>query len=128
MGITFDFSKLQQKLDSMERKAGKELVDNAIDAGGRVLVEGMKEEVRANVYDTGELYNSIGMGRKKGSGTKRSIEIGSQSNDRDVIARNFYNEYGTLRVVGKKHNKRSFNKNKKKANEAIKKSIISDLK
>lgn len=65
MGITFDFSKLQQKLNSMERKAGKELVDNAIDAGGRVLVEGMKEEVRANVYDTGELYNSIGMGRKK---------------------------------------------------------------
>ncbi len=127
MGLEFDFSRVQEKLEELGRKASKEVADKALKAGANEVLNELKEEVSSNVYDTGELYNSLGLGKIKGSGTNRKIEIGSQSDSRDIVARNFYQEYGNSSMMGKKHNKRAFENSKKRANEAIKQSLKEDL-
>ncbi|MDI3042744.1 HK97 gp10 family phage protein [Clostridioides difficile] len=127
MGLEVDFSKVQERLQEIGKKAGKEVSDKALKEGGGVMLEALKEEVRVNVYDTGELYNSLELGVIKGSDTNRKIEIGSQSNDREIIARNYYNEYGNSNMIGKKQNKKAFEDSKIKANEAIKESLKENL-
>lgn len=127
MGLEFDFSKVQRKLEEMGKKASKEVADKALIDGANEVLEEVKKEVSSNVYDTGELYSSLGLGPIKGSGTNRKIEIGSQSNSRDIIERNYYQEYGNSSMMGKKHNKRAFQNSKKRANEAIKKSLKENL-
>ncbi len=127
MGLEFDFSNLISKLENIEKKASKEISQKALKAGEEVLKE-LKNEVRSKVYDTGELYESLDLGPIKGSGTNKKILIGSQSSDRSVVERNYYNEHGTSSIIGKKHNKRAFNNSKDKAKEAIIVSIRKDLK
>ena len=128
MGLEVNFSSIISKLKDIEKKASREIIDNALKAGGEVVLESLKLEVAVNVYDTGELYDSLNLGEIRGAGTNKKILIGSQSNDRKVVERNYYNEYGTSSIVGKKHNKRAFQNSKKEANRAIIESIQKDLK
>ncbi|MGL5712580.1 MAG: HK97 gp10 family phage protein [Paraclostridium sp.] len=128
MGLKVDFSKVISKLENIEKKASKEMIDEALKKGGKVVLEELKKEVRSNVYDTGELYGSLELGNIKGSGTNKKIQIGSQSDDRDIKARNYYNENGNTFMMGKKQNKKAFKNSKKEAKEAIVTSIVNNLK
>lgn len=127
MGMNFDFSKIISKFEELEKKSQNSMAENALNAGADILVEELKQEIASNVYDTGKLYESIGKSKITGSGANKKIEIGSQSNNTEIIARNFYQEHGNAYMIGKKHNKRAFDNSKKEANEKIKESLIKDL-
>lgn len=116
MGLEFNFSNLESKLDDMTRKAGNELLDSALDAG----VEVFEERMEANVpVDTAELKGNLGELKKTGSGTSRKSIVGIKSDDRDIVARGYYQEYGTERMTGKHWMKKSFEEAKSEANEKI---------
>lgn len=128
MSINIDFSKVINKLEELNNKVGKEISDKALKEGGEVVLKALKNEVRTKLYDTGELHNSLDLGKISGSGENRKIQIGSQSNDRSVVERNYYNEYGTSSIIGQKHNKRAYQNSKDEAKKAIIKAIKEGLK
>lgn len=116
MGMEFNFNNLEAKLDEMAKKVGNEILDAALDAGVQVF----EERMEANVpIDTSELKGNLGEIKKTGSGTGRKSILGIKSNDRDIIARGYYQEYGTERMSGKHWMKKSFDEAKTKANEKI---------
>lgn len=125
MSLDFDFSGLEKKLQNLSKKASREVIDQALDAGGEVLLDEMKENVPV---DSGELKASLGEIRKSGSGLSRKSVIGIKSDDRKVIERGYYQEHGTRRMVAKKWMKRSSQKSKKEAIQAVANSLKESLK
>lgn len=129
MGLEFNhFSQLEAKLEELPKKIEKDISDNALKEGGKVILEQLKHEVMINVYDTGELYESLDLGKITGKGENKKISIGSQSDDRNVVERNYYNEYGTSSILGQKHNKKAFKNGKNEAKQAIIKALKEGLK
>lgn len=128
MGADVYFGNLIAKLENIEKKASKEITEKALKAGGKVMLESLKKEVKKSVYDTGELYDSLDIGPIKSGLHGKLILVGSQSDDREIIERNYYNEYGTSSINGTHHNMRAYINGYDAAKEAMIESIKQDLK
>ena len=125
MSLDFDFSGLEKKLQSLSKKASRETIDEALIAGGEVLLDEMRKNVPVR---TGELKSSLGEIRKSGTGLKRKSVIGINSDDRKIVERGYYQEHGTRRMIGKKWMKRSSQNSKKEAIQAVADSLKESLK
>lgn len=125
MSLDFDFSGLEKKLQNLSKKASRETIDDALKAGGEVLLDEMRKNVPV---DTGELQNSLGEIRRSGTGLKRKAIVGINSDDRKVVERGYYQEHGTRRMIGKKWMKRSSQNSKKEAIQAVADSLKESLK
>lgn len=112
------------KLDDLERKAKGNIATNALNKGADVILKGQIEKAPE---DSGKLKSSLDKTGIKGNGTKSKIQIGIENGDKDTLRYGYYQEYGTENMVGKKWMKSAWNDSIKKANEAIKESIIKDL-
>lgn len=125
MSLDFDFSGLEKKLQSLSKKASREMIDEALSAGSEIVLESMKKNVP---IDTGELKKSLGEIRRSGTGIKRKSIVGINSDDRNIVERGYYQEHGTRRMVGKKWMKRSSQNSKKEAIQAVANSLKENLK
>lgn len=124
MGLEFDFSKVEKRFNDLERKLQKEIADKALDAAEDAILNSMIKNVPV---DTAELKSNLGQIKRSGSGISRKTNIGINSEDRSIIERGYYQEYGHTTLVGKHWMKKSFNESKTKANEAIIKILKEEL-
>ena len=125
MGLKVDFKKVNRKLENLAKKAQKTLIDEALKAGSKPILKAMDRNVP---IDSSDLKNNLGIVKFDGSGTERRIHIGIDSDDRDIIERGYYQEYGNTNMIGKHWMKKSFDQAKSEANEEIKKVLIEELK
>lgn len=125
MGMsTLECKALQDRLNNMSKRASAKEMDKVLDKGDKVVLEAMRETVPK---DTGELRDSLGKIKRKGSGFNRTSIIGIVSDDREVVERGYYQEHGTRRMAGKKWIKRGFRKSKDNAVSAMKKELKENL-
>ncbi|MCU7192355.1 HK97 gp10 family phage protein [Turicibacter sanguinis] len=109
----------------MSKKVAKKTLDTALEAGGEVLVESMKTTVPV---DTGELRGSLGKIKIQGNNLERKILTGIATEDRDIIERGYYQEYGHSRMTGKKWMKAAERQSKVDAVKAVANSLSEQLK
>lgn len=107
MGLKFDFKAVRTRLEDISKKAQNESLDKALKAGAKPFLKEMDFNLLDHV-DTGELKASLGIVSIKGSGTERKIELGSKTEDRNIIERGYYIEYGTCCIVGSHWMKRAY--------------------
>lgn len=134
MSLDVDFSEALRAIERIQKKASKGMVDNALEKGAEPILKAQQETVPVfNGYKKpkrkgGKLKSSLGLGKKTGSGSNRTIHVGIQNAQEEEVVYGYYQEHGTGRRTGKKWMKRAWNKSKSQANEEIKKSIVRDLK
>lgn len=116
MGLKFNLSDLEDALADMSKKATETMIDKALDAGAKPVLKAMDKNVPV---DTSALKKSLGEIKKEGSKTNRKIHLGSTSNDREIVVRAYYQEYGNNSMNGKKWMKKSYNNSKDEAMDAI---------
>lgn len=124
MGLEFNMSELENELSKLSKKVGKEVIDKALDAGAEPMLKRMDKNVP---FDTHELQNSLGEIKKEGNNTNRKVHLGSTSDNKEVVARAYYQEYGNKYMNGKKWMKKSYNQAEDESIEAIAKSLESNL-
>lgn len=124
MGLIFDMEKLEDALAGINKKASEQILDKALDEGAKPVLKAMDKNVP---IDTGELSDSLGEIKKEGSKTNRKIHLGSTSNDRKIVERAYYQEYGNSSMNGKKWMKKSYNKSKDEAIDVIANSLADNL-
>ena len=122
MGLKYDFSKFTDKLENIEKKIQKEICEESLNAGADVILNEMLKEENVP-YKTGALKESLGKSKVKGSGNNAKINIGPQSDDRSIIERAYYQEYGTERMMGRKWMKKSYDNARDDANKAIEETL-----
>lgn len=125
MGLKFDFSKVKQRLATLDTKAQKEVLDRALSAGDEEVLSALEINVPVNTGATKEALGVIG---KTGSSTNRKSKLGVKSKEKSMIARVYYSEYGNRRQVGIHWMKKSFNQSKEEAKKKIIASLKKDLK
>ena len=125
MGLKVDFKKVNIGLENLAKKAQKTLLDKSLIAGSKPILKSMDRHVPV---DSSALKDNLGVIKIDGSGTKRKIHIGIDSDDRDIVERGYYQEFGNKNMIGKHWMKKSFNEAKSEANEEIKKVLIKELK
>lgn len=99
MSLDFDFKGIEKRLQTLSKKASKETIDKALEAGEEVILDEMRKNVPKDTWD---LHNSLGELRKSGSGLNRKAIVGINSDNRDIIERGYYQEHGTKLYNGKK--------------------------
>lgn len=124
MGIKFDIEELEDALVGISKKASEQLLDKALDAGAKPVLKSMDKNVPV---DTGALKRSLGEIKKEGNKLNRKIHLGSTSTDRKIVERAYYQEYGNSSMNGKKWMKKSYNKSKDEAIDAIANSLTKNL-
>ncbi|MDK2587476.1 HK97 gp10 family phage protein [Romboutsia sedimentorum] len=123
MGLTFDMSKVLEKLDNLEKKAKNDMSKNALNKGADI----MKSTIKGNVpIDTSALQEAIDKSNAKG-GINPTIKVGLIDADADVMRYGNAQNFGTENMIGKKFMERSFIESKDEVIEAIKESIVNDL-
>ncbi len=125
MSLDFDFKGIEKRLQTLSKKASKETIDKALEAGEEVILDEMRKNVPKDTWD---LHNSLGELRKSGSGLNRKAIVGINSDNRDIIERGYYQEYGTKLYNGKKWMKKSSQNSKNEAIKAVADSLKEDLK
>ena len=125
MSLDFDFKGIEKRLQTLAKKASKETIDKALEAGEEVILDGMRKNVPKDTWD---LHNSLGELRKSGSGLNRKAIVGINSDNRDIIERGYYQEHGTKLYNGKKWMKKSSQNSKNEAIKAVADSLKEDLK
>lgn len=124
MGLTFDFNQVYEKIEDMSNKMQNETLDKALEAGSKPIIKSMEQNV---LVDTGLLKSDLGEIKKTGSADNRKIEIGIKSNDRKIVERGYYAEYGNECQAASHWMKKSFNNSNNEAVEEIKKTLKSEL-
>ena len=124
MGLTFNFEELEDALVGMSKKATESVIDIALDAGAKPVLNAMNKNVPV---DTSKLKKSLGEIKKDGSKTNRKVHLGSTSTDRKIVERAYYQEYGNSSMNGKKWMKKSYNQSKEDAINAIGDSLAKNL-
>lgn len=125
MSLDFDFKGIEERLQTLSKKASKETIDKALEAGEEVILDEMRKNVPKDTWD---LHNSLGELRKSGSGLNRKAIVGINSDNRDIIERGYYQEHGTKLYNGKKWMKKSSQNSKNEAIKAVADSLKEDLK
>lgn len=125
MSLDFDFKGIKKRLQTLSKKASKETIDKALEAGEEVILDEMRKNVPKDTWD---LHNSLGELRKSGSGLNRKAIVGINSDNRDIIERGYYQEHGTKLYNGKKWMKKSSQNSKNEAIKAVADSLKEDLK
>ena len=125
MGIECNFAEAIERLESLNKRVGKELIDEALESGSEEILQG--QLLTVPVGDTGKLKRSLGKGKKTGTGANRKVDIGIINAQANEVVYGYYQEHGTERMNGKKWMKRAWNKNKDKAQEKIKETIVEGL-
>ena len=92
--------------------------------GDALFEEAMEKNVP---IDTEALKNSLGEIKKEGNKINRKVHLGSTSNNREIVARAYYQEYGNSNMNGKKWMKKSYYQSKDEAIKAIGDSLAKDL-
>ena len=115
----------EKRLQTLSKKASKETIDKALEAGEEVILDEMRKNVPKDTWD---LHNSLGELRKSGSGLNRKAIVGINSDNRDIIERGYYQEHGTKLYNGKKWMKKSSQNSKNEAIKAVADSLKEDLK
>ena len=123
MALEFNFGDLEQKLNSLSRKASNELTDKALQAGGEVVLEEMNKNVPV---DTGLLKSRLDT-KFKGSNINRKIDVGILNNKDRIATYGYYQEYGSRRMTGKKWMKKSWQKSIKKASDEIGQVVVNEI-
>ena len=121
MGLEFNFESLEQKLSELEKKVAKGVTDKALK---EVL---LREQMQQVPEDTGDLKESLIVGKISGTGAKRKVLVGIDPKKADEVKYGYYQEHGTKVMLGKKWMKKSWIDSVSRANEAIKESIVEDL-
>ena len=121
--IEFNFGDLEQKLNSLSRKASNELTDKALQEGGNVVLEEMNKNVPV---DTGLLKSRLDT-KFKGSNINRKIDVGILNNKDRIATYGYYQEYGSRRMTGKKWMKKSWQKSVKEASSKIGEVIVNEI-
>ena len=124
MGLIFNMEELEDALAGINKKASEQVLDKALDAGAKPVLKSMDKNVPV---DTSELKNSLGEIKKEGSKINRKIHLGSTSSDRKIVERAYYQEYGNSSMNGKKWMKKSYNKSKDEAIDAIANTLADNL-
>ena len=124
MGLIFDMEELEDALAGINKKASEQILDKALDEGAKPVLKAMDKNVP---IDTGKLSDSLGEIKKEGNKTNRKIHLGSTSSDRKIVERAYYQEYGNSSMNGKKWMKKSYNKSKDEAIDAIANSLADNL-
>lgn len=124
MGLVFNMEELEDALSGISKKVSEQILDKALDAGAKPVLKAMDKNVP---IDTSALKNSLGEIKKEGSKTNRKIHLGSTSTNRDIVERAYYQEYGNSSMNGKKWMKKSYNKSKDEATDAIASSLADNL-
>ena len=123
MALEFNFGDLEQKLNSLSRKASNELTDKALQEGGNVVLEEMNKNVPV---DTGLLKSRLDT-KFKGSNINRKIDVGILNNQDRSATYGYYQEHGTRRMTGKKWMKKSWQKSIKEASNKIGEVIVNEI-
>lgn len=124
MGLDFSFEQILNKLEELDKKVAKEITDDALKAGARVLLAEQEETVPV---DSGKLQESLIVGKIKGTGRKRKIIVGIDPAQYDEVKYGFYQEHGTKVMLGKKWMKRAWIGSVKEASEKVAESLKEDL-
>lgn len=124
MGIKFDTTQLIGKLEELDKKVQKNISDEALREGAKILLKGQEKTVPR---DTGQLANSLIIGKITGSGAKRKILVGINPAKAEKVSYGYYQEYGTTVMLGKKWMKRAWISTTKDANKAIGQSLSKRL-
>lgn len=124
MGLIFNIEELEDALVGISKKASEQILDKALDAGAKPVLKSMDKN---SPVDTSALKKSLGEIKKEGSKTNRKIHLGSTSSDRKIVERAYYQEYGNSSMNGKKWMKKSYNKSKDEAIDAIANSLADNL-
>lgn len=132
MGLDVDFQEALRAIERMQKKASKEMIDNALEKGAEPILKAQQQVVpvgkSTEKRTAGKLKASLGEIKRTGSGSNRKIQIGIQNAQEREVVYGYYQEHGTRRMSGKKWMKQAWNQSKSQANEEIKKSIVRDLK
>lgn len=124
MGLIFNMEELEDALVGITKRASEQVLDKALDEGAKPVLKAMDKNVPV---DTSALKNSLGEIKKEGSKINRKIHLGSTSSDRKIVERAYYQEYGNSSMNGKKWMKKSYNKSKDEAIDAIANSLADNL-
>ena len=124
MGLIFNIEELEDALVGISKKASEQILDKALDAGAKPVLKSMDKNAPV---DTSALKKSLGEIKKEGSKTNRKIHLGSTSTNRKIVERAYYQEYGNSSMNGKKWMKKSYNKSKDEATDAIANSLADNL-
>lgn len=124
MGLEFDFAELEDALSGISKKVSEQIIDKALDSGAKISLKAMEKNVP---IDTSALKNSLGEIKKEGNKINRKVHLGSTSNNREIVARAYYQEYGNSNMNGKKWMKKSYYQSKDEAINAIGDSLAKDL-
>lgn len=128
MGLKIDFSKVQAKLDEMSKKMQGETLNEALEAGAKPVIDALKRNSPYNSKNNGKhLKDTLDKIKIKGSKTNKTIEVGVNSEDRNIIERAYYNHYGTCCIAGNHFMNKAFDESKVEANEEIKKVLKEKL-
>lgn len=89
MGLELDFSKVEAKLESLQRKAKSQTIHESLRAGAEVVEREIKQEIISNDHiDTGILYDSIKETKLYIRGTSSWIRVGIDPNARNPYSAN----------------------------------------
>ncbi|CEK29414.1 phage protein [[Clostridium] sordellii] len=127
MGLEFDFNSITKRISNLDKNVQKNITKKALTNAAKITKEELKKEVELKAYDTGALYESIDISDVKSRGTKEFIYVGSISDNRKIVERLYYNEYGTDKMVGKKLLKNTVKRTKGEATDAIIETIQEEL-
>lgn len=124
MGLEFNLEELEDALIGLGKNVSTQILDQALDEGAKPVIKAMNKNVPV---DTGKLKHSLGEIKKDGSNTNRKIHLGSTSDDRSIVERAYYQEYGNSTMNGKKWMQKSYDQSKEEAIESIGDSLARNL-
>lgn len=124
MGLKFNFEELEDSLVGLNKNVSIQILDQALDEGAKPVIKAMNKNVPV---DTGKLKRSLGEIKKDGNNANRKIHLGSTSEDRSIVERAYYQEYGHSTMNGKKWMKKSYNQSKEDAINSIGDSLAKNL-
>jgi HK97 gp10 family phage protein len=124
MALEHDFTQLMGVLEELEKRVQKEISDEALREGGKILLE---QQLDTAPRDTGKLRESLIVGRIKGTGAKRKVIVGINPTQYEEVKYGFYQEHGTDVMLGKKWMKRAWQSSVKDANKAVSKTLARRL-
>lgn len=132
--VTGDFGNVIKRLETMNKKVQKDISKKTLIEGAKVVVPVMENvapyDTRPNRPAGQHLRETLGYSEMKNGGKSKGnyLVVGSQSTDREIIERAYYQHYGTTFMVGTKWITTAFELSEKQARQKMKEVVIEELK